>query len=123
MEFDAVRLDAQINVDQSINYWRDRAECLEEWVCELLRKNQALRMDREKEQSLHPHREETALTFSFHGRHQPPFPSARLTHRNDSAQPAFDAGLESCPRKECTEIRESVIHNAAMKEFSPAVIY
>jgi hypothetical protein len=44
MEFDAVKPDAPTTTDQLIDYWRERAECLEEWVCELLRKNQALRM-------------------------------------------------------------------------------
>jgi hypothetical protein len=45
MEFDAAKPDAPISQEQSADYWREKAECLEEWVCELLRKNQALRMD------------------------------------------------------------------------------
>ena len=52
MKFDAVELDAPITKEHSADYWRERAECLEEWVCELLRKNQTLRMSRENDQPL-----------------------------------------------------------------------
>ena len=48
MEFDAVQLDAPIGQEKLADHWRERAECLEEWVCELLRKNQTLRMALEK---------------------------------------------------------------------------
>ena len=45
MEFDPLRVDSSISQEHSADYWRERAECLEELVCELLRKNQVLRMD------------------------------------------------------------------------------
>jgi hypothetical protein len=48
VEFDSGELDTSISKEQLADYWRERAECLEEWVCELLRKNQALRMDLQK---------------------------------------------------------------------------
>jgi hypothetical protein len=47
MEFDAVKPDAPMNHEHLVEYWRERAELLEEWVCELLQKNQALRMNLE----------------------------------------------------------------------------
>ena len=48
MEFDPLRVDSSISLEHSADYWRERAECLEELVCELLRKNQVLRMDLQK---------------------------------------------------------------------------
>jgi len=45
MEFDPLRVDSSSSLEHSADYWRERAECLEELVCELLRKNQVLRMD------------------------------------------------------------------------------
>ena len=45
MEFDAAKLDSPISPEHLADYWREKAECLEEWVCELLRKNHALRMN------------------------------------------------------------------------------
>ncbi len=42
---DPLRVDSSISLEHSADYWRERAECLEELVCELLRKNQVLRMD------------------------------------------------------------------------------
>ena len=50
-------LDAPIKKERSADYWRERAECLEEWVCELLRKSQTLRMSPENDQP--EHHEET----------------------------------------------------------------
>src|SRR5580704_14142519 len=44
MDFDVEELDSSISQEQSAEYWRERAKCLEEWVCELLTKNQALPM-------------------------------------------------------------------------------
>ena len=46
MEFDPAKFDAPIDQENWADYWRERAECLEEWVCELLKKNQTLRMQR-----------------------------------------------------------------------------
>jgi hypothetical protein len=60
MEFDAVKPDAPMDHEQLADYWRERAELLEEWVCELLRKNQVLRMGLEEHL---PHREETVSGF------------------------------------------------------------
>jgi hypothetical protein len=34
-----------MNHEQLADYWRERAELLQEWVCEFLKKNQALRME------------------------------------------------------------------------------
>lgn len=51
MGLESVKLDAPISKEQSADYWREKAECLEEWVRALLRKNQELRMHLEKEQS------------------------------------------------------------------------
>ena len=45
MEFGAVNLNSQISPEQTAEYWREKAECLEEWVCELLASHQMLRMD------------------------------------------------------------------------------
>ena len=44
MNFHVEELDSSIGREQSAEYWRERARCLEEWVCELLTKNQALRI-------------------------------------------------------------------------------
>ena len=60
MEFDTVQRDSAISQKRLADYWRERAECLEEWVCELLRKNQVLRMGLEEHL---PHREETVSGF------------------------------------------------------------
>ena len=45
MELGAVNLNSPISPEQSAEYWREKVECLEEWICELLTKNQMLRMD------------------------------------------------------------------------------
>lgn len=59
MKVNAVKLDEPIGEEQTAEYWCERAECLQEWVCELLRKNQELRMGQETEWS-HEHRFEEA---------------------------------------------------------------
>lgn len=87
MKFDAVELDAPITKEASADYWRERAECLEEWVCELLRKNQTLRMSRENDQRQH--------------------------HESLIVNLATEL---SCPRKECAEIRESVILHGVVND-------
>jgi hypothetical protein len=115
MEVDAVKPDAPISLEQLAEYWREKSECLEEWVRELLRKNQALRMDLEREQSPRGRHEEKTLTFSFRNVYQPPFSSTRLVFRGVSPEVAFVAGNGPCPRKECAEIREWVIQNALIK--------
>lgn len=116
MEFDAVELDALITTKHLADYWRERAECLEEWVCELLRKNQALRMRRENDQSQQHGR--TMLSFSPLSLDQLHL-SSRLPSFCTSSF-GIDVGTESsCPRKECAEIRESVTHNAVMNRLPP----
>ena len=117
MEFDAAKLDAPIGQEKWADYWHERAECLEEWVCELLRKNQALRMALQKEQSQHRQHEETTPALSFLGIYQSPSPSDRPGLRTESPNRPFDAGTESCPRQECAEIRESLNQNAVINEF------
>jgi hypothetical protein len=117
MESNAVEPDVPISHEQSADYWRERAECLEEWVCELLRKNQTLRMEHLQRQ----HREEAPLAFSLLGLYQSRFPSGPLAFRVESPKRAFDTGTGSCPRKECTEIRSSVLRGAVMNESVPEV--
>ena len=42
MATNSSQLDSSTNHEQTGEYWRGRAECLEDWICELLRKNQVL---------------------------------------------------------------------------------
>lgn len=114
MEVDALKLDIPIDKEHAANYWRERAECLEEWVCELLRKNQALRMNSEKEETIHRHRAGMTATISLRGVYQPFVPSGQPEFRTESPKISVDADPESCPSEECAEIRESVIQNAAI---------
>ena len=110
MKFDAVKLDAPIIREQAADYWREKAECLEEWVCELLRKNQVLRMGLEIKDSLAVHREEVTLTA-------PPLSFYELPIASDL--PVFgtrfeilavvDDGRDNWPTKQCAEIRKSVV--------------
>lgn len=104
MEFDAVTPVTPIGKERSADYWREKAECLEGWVCELLRKNQALRMDLE-EQSQTRHREGKTLASSLLGLYQPPLFSERSLFKTKSASIAAGADSESCSRKEWAEIR------------------
>jgi hypothetical protein len=108
MEFDAAQLDAPIGREKLADHWRERAECLEEWVCELLRKNQTLRMALEKEQPQRLHRDDSAALLSFRGLFHSIFPSGRPDSRTEAPEIAFDSGSEPCPRQECVDIRESV---------------
>jgi hypothetical protein len=108
MEFDAAKLDAPIGQEKLADHWRARAECLEEWVCELLRKNQALRMALEMEQHQRLHREGTAASLSILGLYHSTFPSGRPASRTEAPEIAFDSGSESCPRQECVDIRASI---------------
>ena len=117
MEFDAAKLDPPVSQEQSADYWRERAECLEEWVCELLRKNQTLRMDLESEQAQRQKREGTTSAFSPPSLHQSSFHAGWPAFRTESPEFNLDAGPGSCLRKECAEIRESVIENAVMEDF------
>lgn len=115
MEVDAVKPDVPTDEEHEANYWRERAECLEEWVCELLRKNQALRMNREKEETIHRHREGMTATFSLRGVYQPSLASGQPEFRTGSPNVSVDADPDSCAREECAEIRGSLIQNAVMK--------
>src|SRR5215469_4130621 len=119
MEFDAAKLDAPISQEKLVDYWRERAECLEEWVCELLTKNQTLRIALQEEQSQHRQQEEATPALLFLGLYQSPLPSGRPGIRTESPHRPFDTGTESCPRRECAETRESVIQNAVMNEGYP----
>jgi hypothetical protein len=65
MEFGATNLNSSISPEQLAEYWRRKVECLEEWVCELVRKNQMLRMDLLREQSLDGRPAETVQVLRF----------------------------------------------------------
>jgi hypothetical protein len=119
MEVDAVRPDRSIGQEKTADYWREKAECLEEWVCELLRKNQKLRMDLQMEQSLHGQREGTKIAFSLLRFNHTNFPSERPSF-GAAAKIPVDVADAPCPRKECAEVRESIRY-AAMKDFDPEV--
>lgn len=119
MEFLATNLDSSVSLEQSAEYWRERAECLEEWVCELLTKNQSLRMEMQKDRSQHPQREETPLAFSLLGLYQSPFPSTRQALRAKSTELTLDTQVAPCPRSECAEIRESIVQGVVLKKFVP----
>jgi hypothetical protein len=106
MEFDAAKLDAPIDQAKLADHWRERAECLEEWVCELLKKNQTLWMALEKEQRLD--HEDSAASLSFLGLFHSIFASGRPASRTEAPEIAFDSSCEPCPRQECVDIRESV---------------
>jgi hypothetical protein len=108
VEFDAAKVGAPIGQDKLADHWRERAECLEEWVCELLRKNQTLRMALEMEQPQRLHHEDSAASLSFLSLFHSIFPSGRPASRTEAPEIAFDSGSEPCPRQECVEIRESV---------------
>ena|SRR5215469_7808547 len=116
MEFDAARLDAPVSQEKLVDHWRERAECLEEWVCELLTKNQTLRIALQQEQSQHGQQEEAIPALLFLGISRSPLPSGRPGKRTESLHRPFEAGAEPCPRRECAETRESVIQNVVMNE-------
>ena len=115
MNCDAERIDPSISQERSADYWRERAECLEEWVCELLRKNQTLRMQTEGH-SQHQHREETPLRSSRLGLYELSFSSVRPAFRTKSPEPETEADISLCPQKECVEIREAVLQNCVMDD-------
>ena len=108
MEFEVDKVDAPIAPEKVADHWRERAECLEEWVCELLRKNQTLRMALEKEQPQRLHREDSAASPSFLGLFHSIFPSGRPASRTEDREIDSDSDSEPCPRQECVDIRESV---------------
>jgi hypothetical protein len=108
VEFDVAKVGAPIGQDKLADHWRERAECLEEWVCELLRKNQTLRMALEMEQPQRLHHEDSAASLSFLSLFHSIFPSGRPASRTEAPEIALDSGSEPCPRQECVEIRESV---------------
>jgi hypothetical protein len=109
MTFDAVKRDAPIDHEHSADYWRERAECLEEWVCELLRKNQALRMDLERERSQHPHLQEATLAPSIFHHYQSPSLLVGPVFGAEWLKVDSEAVPAPCPRSGCTEVRKSVI--------------
>jgi hypothetical protein len=117
MKCEAENINSSITEERSTDYWRERAECLEEWVCELLRKNQTLRMGLPTEgHSQHQHREETPLTSSRLGLYEPLLFSGRPVFRSKSPKSGIEPGLSMCPQKECAEIREAVLQNCVMAD-------
>jgi hypothetical protein len=108
VKFDAAKLGAPIGQEKLADHWRERAECLEEWICELLRKNQTLRMALEKEQPQRLHHEDSAASLSFLGLFHSLFPSGQPASKTGAREIAFDSDSEPCPRQECVDIRESV---------------
>jgi hypothetical protein len=116
MEVDALRPDRSIGQEQVADYWREKAECLEQWVCELLRKNHTLRMDLQRDQSEHQQREETTVAYSLVSFNRRPFPTERPSF-GTTATIHVDLADPPCPRKECAEVRESVIRYAVMRDF------
>ena len=108
MEFEVDKVDAPIGQEKVADHWRERAECLEEWVCELLRKNQTLRMALEREQPQRLHHKDSAASPSFLGLFHSLFPSDPPASRTEAREIVFDSDSEPCPRQECVEIRESV---------------
>ena len=87
MQIAAATIEALMAQERSADHWRDRAECLEEWVCELLRKNQALRMALQHQQSQNQHRDGTTPAQLFLGSNLQSFPPA---------QPASGRNLQIC---------------------------
>jgi hypothetical protein len=116
MRIDAERIDSSISQERPADYWRERAECLEEWVCELLKKNQTLRMDLQTAHSQYERHEETPLTSSRLGLYQLSFSSVLPAFRTKSPEPETDADTSLCPQKECAEIREAVLQNCVMDD-------
>ena len=116
MRIDAERIDSSISQERPADYWRERAECLEEWVCELLKKNQTLRMDLQTAHSQHERHEETPLTSSRLGLYEPLLFSGRPVFRSKSPKSGIEPGLSMCPQKECAEIRETVLQNCVMDD-------
>jgi hypothetical protein len=108
MEFEVDKVDAPIAQEKLADHWRERVDCLEEWVCELLRKNQTLRMALEKEQPQRLHHEDSAASPSFLGVFHSLFSSDRSASRTEAREIAFDSDSEPCPSQECVDIRESV---------------
>ena len=108
MEFDAVKVGAPIGQEKLADHWRERAERLEEWVCELLRENQTLRMALEREKPQRLHHEDSAASPSFLGLFHSLFSSDRPASRTEAREITLDSDSEPCPRQECLDIRESV---------------
>src|SRR5215472_5139769 len=98
MEVDTAQNDIAISQERTADYWRERSECLEEWVCELLAKNQALRMEMEHERSLPRYRLETSLSFSSLSVYRSSFSSARPALQTEPSTLVVNAGEASCPR-------------------------
>src|SRR5215469_13301363 len=103
MEFEIDRVDAPIGQQKVADHWRERAECLEEWVCELLRKNQTLRMALEKGQPQRLNREDSGTSPSFLGLFHSIFPSGQPASTTEAPEINFDSGSEPCPRQECVD--------------------
>jgi hypothetical protein len=76
-------------------------------------------MDLQKERSRHQQHEELPLAFSLLGLYESPFPSARSVIRTKATVLPPDTNIASCPRKECAEIRESIVQSSVLNHFIP----
>jgi hypothetical protein len=119
MEFDVEKLDALTGNEKPGDYWRERAELMEAWVCELLRKNQTLRMDLEREQPRRRSPDESTRAMSSLAQYPSLSSSARPVFRAEPSKSDGEASPEPSPRKGCCEMRESVIQYAVMNDFIP----
>jgi hypothetical protein len=118
MEIDAVSSDRSIDQIQATDYWREKAACLEKWICELLSKNQELRMDLQREKSLHRQREGIRIAFSPLGFEHSFVPTERRSFQT-ADKIRLDAAHASCFREECGEIRKVVTRYAVAKNVDP----
>jgi hypothetical protein len=120
MTFDTVKIDLPPSPERAADYWRERAECLEEWICELLRKNQVLRMVLDMTQSQEPRREDTTRTSSLLSHYELPIALERSGVETRFETLAVGESIEECPTKQCAEIRKSVVQFALLNEFVQA---
>ena len=108
VEFDDAKVGTQIGQEKMADHWREKAECLEEWVCELLRKTQTLRMLSRENSRKDCIVKVQLRRYRFVGLFHSIFPSGRPASSTKAPETAFDSGNEPCPRQECVDIRESV---------------
>jgi hypothetical protein len=113
MEVDAANLNRSIGQEEASDYWREKAECLEEWVCELLRSNQALRMDMQRVTPIHLQHEESTIAFSVSRRGRSSFSLAQPAY-GEMAELHSVKAIAHSPRKECAEVRRSILRYAIM---------
>jgi hypothetical protein len=117
MQVKTMEPDRSIGHEQAVDYWRERSECLEEWICELLRKNQTLRMGLRKDLSAHQHCEKrTVGPSSPAGSNQRPLPAESPSF---GTTPAIHIDMSDNPerRMRSTEVRKSVFRNSFIRDF------